>query len=735
MNAIFNNFENVKPELSEEFKHDEFNAGFGLDFEDLSKQCLAIAAQHKSRAVIKAELISFILKNARTKINPHGFFASRCEHRNIVNKIRERWISKLTATDMKDIIALNSPAMECRAYDGTTDFGHTYPNFSDILSFGINGLINRLEAARKDLDKKHVSDGQSDEFYSCSIMELEALKVFIKRLGDEAKSLKDGHENMALLSQCLNNISENAPQNFYEALQLISIFYFVQTEIECTNVRSIGSLDQLLYPFYENDLKTGNFKKEEITELLKYFMYRFYAANIASNLPFALCGEDLYGNSLTNELSYLILDVYAGLDITSPKIHIKLSKSTPDDIVLKVVDLIKKGCSSFVFINHDAVYKALVKLGEHPQDAADYVLVGCYEPAAAGKEVPCTCSGRINLLKAVEYALNGGTDMITGKQAGAAVKAADRFNDFNEFCDAVKEQIKFFTSRTIELINSYERHYYELNPSALFSSTLKSCVDNGKDAYDGGAAYNNSSICALGLSNAADALYTIKKIVFENKELSLSQLRDILANNWEGQQKLRLRIKALLPKYGNNASEVDDIAVSLAEFTSSNINKRPNGRGGVFRCGFFSIDWRIDFGRMCAASADGRMASEPLAKNLSPAVGADKAGVTGLIGTVKKLDSTLIPNGAVLDVVLHPSAVEGTAGSKAVLALIKTYFEAGGMALQFNIFDPSVLRKAQEEPEKYSTLQVRLCGWNVYFKDLSKKEQDEFILQSENAAL
>ena len=129
------------------------------------------------------------------------------------------------------------------------------------------------------------------------------------------------------------------------------------------------------------------------------------------------------------------------------------------------------------------------------------------------------------------------------------------------------------------------------------------------------------------------------------------------------------------------------------------------------------------------------MASEPLAKNLSPAVGADKAGVTGLIGTVKKLDGTLMPNGAVLDVVLHPSAVEGTAGSKAVLALIKTYFEAGGMALQFNIFDPSVLRKAQEEPEKYSTLQVRLCGWNVYFKDLSKKEQDEFILQSENAAL
>jgi formate C-acetyltransferase len=211
-----------------------------------------------------------------------------------------------------------------------------------------------------------------------------------------------------------------------------------------------------------------------------------------------------------------------------------------------------------------------------------------------------------------------------------------------------------------------------LHSSPIFSSTLEECVLNGTDAYEGGAKYNNSSLCAIGLATATNSIFTIKTLVFDDKKLTLNELCEILKKNWEGYEKLRIQIKKL-SKYGNNIAKIDSISSDLLNFSSEYINNVPNARGGVFRLGAFSIDWREAFGKVTAATADGRSKGEYLSKNLSASVAEDKEGVTALISSAGILDYEKIPNGSVLDILLHPSAGKGEAGTNAMLGLVKSY--------------------------------------------------------------
>ena len=381
-------------------------------------------------------------------------------------------------------------------------------------------------------------------------------------------------------------------------------------------------------------------------------------------------------------------------------------------------------------MNDSVAAAALNNIGISPDDARDYIPVGCYEPCALGKEVPCTCSGRINIPKAVEIAIGKGCDLIQNELIGKKIDY--EMDSFERFFQAIKDQLEYFVARTMEQVNAYEKYFMEINPAPFFSGTLAECVEKGKDAYAGGAKYNNSSLNAFGLANAVDAIVAVKKLVYDEKDFSLSELAEILSNNWGGNESLRRKCQKLLPKYGNNHPEADAVMVALTAFISCLINGKPNGRGGVYRCGYFSIDWNTGFGKATAALPDGRLCGVPLAKNMNAVTGCDKSGVTALINSVTKLDYERIPNGTVLDLMLHSSAVRGEDGMRAMLGIVAAYMRKGCMALQINVLNPQLLKKAQEHPECYSTLQVRLCGWNVYFVDLTRTEQDEFIRMSEH---
>lgn len=282
-------------------------------------------------------------------------------------------------------------------------------------------------------------------------------------------------------------------------------------------------------------------------------------------------------------------------------------------------------------------------------------------------------------------------------------------------------------------ITEIEKHYDEIFPDPIHSAMYDDSVEKGIDVYEGSAKYNNSSMYYYFIATLVDSMTAVKKIVFEDKIVTFDQLCEILKNNWEGNEKIRAIVRNMPEKYGNNNPVADEITKDITDFCASLTNNRPNGRGGVFKASCFSIDRGFPTGEKTMATPDGRYAGEPLSKNLCASTAMDKNGITALINSVTKIDHTKFPNGTVLDVVLHPSAVSGEDGLDAFYGILKTYMNKGGLAMHGNVFNPEILKAAQKTPEKYSTLQVRVCGWNAYFVNLSKAEQDAFIKQAENA--
>ncbi|MBR3960962.1 MAG: hypothetical protein IKK13_01975 [Clostridia bacterium] len=626
------------------------------------------------------------------------------------NRVRER--------DLKELSENVSRAYDLGAYSANSDFGHTSPNSQLLLDVGFKGLLDNVG---KYSSRDNLTDKQKDFYESCKIT-LEAIISFVKRLAKETEKYDTE------CSKALYNIANGKPSNIYEAMQLLIIYYLMHEYVGGTRVRTLGRLDVLLYPYYKNDLENGTFTKEEIKEMIKFFFNKFWSAKVPFDLPLCLSGMDEDFNDVTSELTYLLVETYNELDIHSPKIHIRVSDKTPKEFVKLVLLCIRGGNSSFVFVNDNTVIKGLENVGITEKDAKNYVPIGCYEPAVWGKEIGCTGNGGVNLAKAIEFAITGGKDFKTGEQISAET---GKINTFEDFVNTTKIHIKFMVETALHAICEIEKRYGEIGPDPLLSSMYEKSVEQGIDVFEGGAEYNNTSYYYYFIGTLIDSVCAVKKLVFERKLVTFDELAEILKNNWEGNEKLRLLAKNLPEKYGNGNATADEFTKEFSDFCASLVTNKPNGRGGVFKASCFSIDHFVIYGTKTMATPDGRMHGEVLSKNLCASVGQDKKGVTALINSAVQIDHTKFPNGTVLDVVLHPSAVSGEDGLDAFYTLLKTYFVKGGLAMHGNDFNPEDLKNAQKNPEKYKNLQVRVCGWNAYFVNLSKEEQDCFIKQAE----
>lgn len=725
---IWNNFEKNKELILNQYKDCNWNSGSGLTPDRLLIKCTEIYNQNKElpKEIIKARLFEFVLDNAQIEVASYNWFPGKINHGNILVNFRNNWKAEKEENELSLLMKENLYAQKRLAYTGEVDFSHTCPDWNAIVKLGVTGLLARVEAASENED---LSEEQTNFYTSCIIV-YKAVIRFIKRLSCEAKRLAKDNEMMEMVSESLLALTEREPQSMLEVMQLSFIYYYLQTYVEGVNVRSLGGIDRLYYDYFKKDVESGRYTEEQMRELVDYYFFNYMALGAIANTPFYLCGQDENGNTILNELTYLFIEEYDKLNILDPKIHIRYTPDLSDAFMKKVLSIIADGRNSIVFLNDEIIIKALMGLGETEKDARNYVPIGCYEPASMGKEVPCTCSGRVNIPKAVELAINGGLDMMENERIYKSERTIESFEDF--FAE-VKDVLKFFIEQTMALIDGYEEHYIKINPAPLFSATLEECVKNGKDAYAGGAKYNNTSINAFGIADAVDSIMAIKKVVYEEKRLNLDEFAQVLRQNWSGNEELRLMCKNHYPKYGNNMQEADEVMLELTRYITSCINNKPNNRGGVYRCGLFSIDWYNGFGKVTGALPDGRLASEPISKNLNAVIGQDKGGVTSLINSVTKIDYTQTPNGVVLDLLLHSSVTKGREGLCAMLGVLKTYMESGGLGIQINALNPEILKNAQAQPEKYRNLQVRLCGWNVYFVNLSKREQEEFIKMSEAA--
>lgn len=654
------------------------------------------------------DIIEFMLDNCTITIPDENKFFVNTDTEEITMHVKTIRAKKFEQEFANSRFADGEKTM---AYTGLYDFGHTTTEWESVIPLGIFGLKRRVEeyAAKKP---------ENIDFYARLIRVYNAALRFIKRAADEAASC-----GKATMAGGLYNLAQREPRTLFEALQTSRIYYTLQQMFDGTILRTLGRLDTILYPFYVKE------KKENAYTMFCDYLSEFDRLEINSNIPFALGGTDIYGNSLVNELSYILLDAYANLHTANIKLHILCSDNTPNGILENAFECVRNGNNSIVFISDNKVIESLVKLGEDRKDAVNYHIVGCYECGGNG-EITSSCNARVNIPKALELALNDGKDILTGQKTGLCTGTG--FKSYEELYSAFLRQLEYLCTCAMKVTDMWESHYSEIHSAPIFSATYKSALENGRDIYaENGAKYNNSSVNALGLATAVDSLVAIKKLVFVDKEISLDEFTQILKNNWAGKEQLRLRIRNKFPKFGQNDSETDAVAKDIVYYLSKCISRKPNGRGGIYRLGLFSIDWRWEFGKKTAASADGRLSGETISQNTSATFGADRGGVTAHLMSVAGIDTSNTPNGAIVDIDLHSTAVKDDAGLKAQVAALRTYFKRGGFAVHYNVLDTGVLKDAKLNPESYPNLQIRLCGWNARFVSLSEKEQDEFIERSE----
>ena len=610
------------------------------------------------------------------------------------------------------------------------DVDHSKPNWVDIHKLGLSGLLERTKKFR---DEKIAEAGEYTEelkaFYEPIIKTYTSLIKLVGRYKALAIKRDDGGNTVKNMIVALDWLQSNPPRNLYEVLLLTEIYHIAQEYVTGVQTRTLGVSDKLWRPYYEKDIADGLYTRDELKELLKYFYYSFEYQGHPHGQPLHIGGTNKDGTCIINDLSYLLLEAYEEIHIISPKIQLAISPKTPDDFILKACRMIRDGHTSIVFCNEDVGREAVKVFTNDEDDLYNLSLSGCYNFSLL-ENVQCESTGT-SYVKGVELALNEGCDPTTGLEIGVKCKPAEEIESFDEFFEIYFQQHYKLLEHMMDISDFYDTHMDELLPCCLFNANHEYTLRAAKDVYKDGSKYHNTVITVSCLASAADSLYAIKKYVFDKKELTLAEMRDILKKNWEGHENLRLRIAKDTEKYGNNLEVPDEIARRVMDSTADFIASHKTPLGVPYGADGEGITHGITLGKKSGASPDGRFAGEQYSKNLQSVFGCDTRGITAYIESVTKIDATKWPNGAPIDFMLHPSAVQGDEGLMVLLALIRTTFKKGGSAIQGNITNAAVLKAAQKDPDKYKGLQVRLCGWSQYFNRLKKDEQDMMVRQAE----
>jgi formate C-acetyltransferase len=414
-----------------------------------------------------------------------------------------------------------------------------------------------------------------------------------------------------------------------------------------------------------------------------------------------------------------------------PTFCVRIHKNSSDDFLKKVAQSIKKGVSIALF-NDEVMIPGLVKRGFTLKDAREYAPIGCVEPQHPYKSFGSTNANQLNAVKCLELTLNNGIDMITRKEYG--LKNNKIIESYEDLWNAFKCQMRHFINYMVKTMYFLDKAIAELTPQPFLSATIENCIEQGLDITEGGATYNFTGPQLIGLATVADSLAVIKKVVFQDKLLSFDDIVQMLSKNFRGSYKgkkgteWREYFINKIPKFGNDHNFVDQIAVDIAKFYCEQISQHSNYRGGKFNPGIYSTTFHLAFGVFTGASADGRRKTEPLSNGIGPTSGMDKNGPTAILNSIKKLENGLMTNGNSLILSFHPNTMK----IEILTPLIKTFFEPdGGYQIQFNIVGKKTLCEAQNNPDDYRGLVVRVAGYSVYFTELSKNAQDEIIARTE----
>jgi pyruvate formate-lyase/glycerol dehydratase family glycyl radical enzyme len=583
---------------------------------------------------------------------------------------------------------------------------------------------------------------------------VDALVRFARRHADKARHMAKAEKDpvrrqeLTRIAEVCSHVPAHAPRDFWEALQSYWFVHLgVTTELNPWDAFCPGRLDQHLIPFYKKGLDEGTLTHDQAEELLQCLWVKFNnqpappkvgvtAAESGTYTDFAQIntgGVKEDGSDGVNDVTYLILDVIHEMRLVQPSSSIQVSKKNPDRFIQRAARIIRTGFGQPSVFNTDLIVQELVRMGKSVADARNGGSSGCVEVGAFGKE-SYILTGYFNLPKVLELVLNNGVDPRTGKQLGLQTGDPQRFGSFEQLFEAFRRQLNHLMDIKMRGNNVIERLYATWLPAPFLSVLIDDCIAKGKDYHNGGARYNTNYIQGVGLGTITDCLAAIQCHVFAQKDLSMSDLLSGLQANFEGHEELHHLLLHHSPKYGNDDDQADDVMRAVFEAYFQAVDGRPNTKGGSYRINLLPTTVHVYFGSVMGATPDGRKAGIPLSEGISPVQGADRQGPTAVLKSAAKMDHGRT-GGTLLNVKFNPQVLATDSDLDKLVQLIRSYFRLDGHHIQFNVITKQTLLKAQQHPDQYRDLIVRVAGYSDYFTDLGLALQNEIIERTEQMTL
>ena len=621
----------------------------------------------------------------------------------------------------------------------TYGIGHFTLDYERVLAQGLAGVISQ---AREKMGSLAEGDDRR-VFYEAAVRSMEAAITFARRYAALAESQAAGVPDPARaaelrqIAEVCRRVPENPPQSFHQAVQFVYFLHLIAQIESGGNSISLGRIDQYLWPYYERDAAQGAVTPNQARELLACL---FVKANeiwnvleeayipggegtegkTTQNVVVGGMGPD--GRDAANDLTYLGLEAYASVRTVQPNFGVRFCDGSPDSLHELAAECARDGVLLH-FFHDEAIVESLVKAGHTLEDARNYGPVGCLEPNAQGKSFGSTFAVQFNGIKCLELALSNGVDNIFGFQSGLETGDPAEFDSFDRLWQAYDEQVSHFTNQFVRGIACLDRAIAEMLPSPFASAMIDGPLEKGLDATSGGALYNSTGVQFMGFSNVADSLYALDRAVYHDGRFTLGQLAEWLSDDWLDAEDKRLYLRRKVDKYGNDLTGPDRMAARVLDHFCDVLSRHTNYRGGAFWPGVFSVGFHLAMGAFTGATPDGRTAGELLGNGITPTNAVSLSGPTAIMNSVAKLPLTRVHNGCNLNMRFSGRNIS----AEKLAALVKSYFESGGLQVQFNMVDSQVLEAARDNPEQYRDLIVRVSGYSAIFVNLSDIAQEEII--------
>lgn len=688
------------------------------------------------------ELISFKVKEEDYKTQ-EDIMIPYWEKRSIRNQILRQMTPEWKAAYECGIF---TEFMEQRGPGHTVGSGKIYEKGFEDYKKDIEEAISRLDFLHdpEALDKKNELEGMK--------LACDAIMILGKRYADYARELaskeKDKTRKQELLQIAANCdvVPAHKPETYWQAIQMYWFVHLgVTSELNPWDAYSPGRLDQHLNPFYEKDVEAGILDDEKALELLECLWVKFNNQPAPPKVGITLKESSTYtdfanlntggitpdGEDGVNNVSYLILDCMDEMKLLQPSSNVQISRKTPQRFLKRACEISRKGWGQPAFYNTEAIIQELMNAGKTLDDARLGGTSGCVETGAFGNEA-YILTGYFNLPKIFELTLNNGYDKMANRQLGLQLGYAKDFHTYEELMDAYKKQVAYFIDIKVTGSNVIEKIYAEQMPVPFLSTITNDCISVGKDYNGGGARYNTKYLQGVGIGTITDCIAAVKYNVYEQKNFTMEELMQALDDNFEGHDRILNLVRNKTPKYGNDDDYADSIMREIFTFYKNQVTGRPNVLGGMYRINMLPTTCHVYFGDVMMASPNGRLAHKPVSEGISPEKGADVNGPTAVVKSCSKMDH-LQTGGTLLNQKFTPSVVAGEEGLDQMANLIRTYFNMDGHHIQFNVIDRQTLIAAQQHPEDYKDLIVRVAGYSDHFRNLSKALQDEIIERTEQS--